>query len=114
MIFKTIYTWSQAQSHPSAGPDPDMSATLGQHKMTKEESRFVKVALVSRSLDKISAMLKYLIPRIKRAALDVQDAQHWEHDGAEFWNLEQLVNSLLQSVGLLSKRLALAQSRNRA
>lgn len=113
MIFKTLYTWSQGQLHASADPELDISATLGQHEMTKGEIRFVRVALVSRSLDKISAMLKLLIPRIKRAALDVQDTQRWEHDGGEFWNLEQLVNSLLQSIGLLSKRLALAQSRNR-
>lgn len=106
MIFQTIFTWSQGQCHPHGNPGPDLRVTLGQHEMTEEEGRFVKTALISKALDRTSALLKLMVSRIEHVTLSRRGKQSWGHEGAEFFNLQQLISSLIQSFGLLKKRFA--------
>ena len=87
--------------------------TLGQHEMTGEECSFIKTALISKALDRTSALLKLMMLRIEHVTLNRQGKQSCGHEGAEFWNLQQLVSSLVQSFGVLTKRLASGQSRSR-
>ena len=112
-IFQTIFSWSQGQCHPLATPAPDLRGTLGQHEMTEEECRLVKTALISKALEKATALLKLMMSRIEHVMLNRQGKQSWSHDGVEFWNLQQHVSSLIQSFGVLLKRLASEQSRSR-
>lgn len=111
MIFQTIFTWFQGQC-PSPGiPTTDLRVTLGQHEMTEEECSFVKTALVSKALERTSAILKLMMSRIEYITLNRQEKQSWGHEGADFWNIQQFLSSLVQSFGVLSKRLASGQSR---
>ena len=105
MIFQTILTWSQGQTNPPGTPAPDLRVTLGQHEMTEDECRVVKNVLISKALDRTSALLKLMKSRIEYVTTNGQGKQTMGHDGAELWNLQRLVNSLVQSFGVLSKRL---------
>lgn len=96
---------SQGQCHPHGNPGPDLRVILGQHEMTEEECRFVKTALISKALDRTSALLRLMVSRIEYVTLSRRGKQSWSHEGAEFLNLQQLVSSLIQSFGLLKKRL---------
>lgn len=87
--------------------------TLGQHEMTEEECSLVKTALISRSLDRISALLNLMMSRIEHVTLDRQGKQSLGLDGAEFWNVQRLVGSLVQNFGVLSNKLASEHSRSR-
>ena len=113
MIFRTIFIWSQGQCDPLGISVPDFRVTLGQHEMTEDECSFVKGALISRALDRAAALLKVMLSRIERVAVNRQGSQSWRNEGAEFWNLQQVISSLVQSHGVLSKRLTLGQSRSR-
>lgn len=113
MVFQTIFTWSQGQCHSSGTPAPDLRVTLGQHEMTEDECSFVKNALVSRVLERTSALLKSMLSRIEQIRLNRQGKQSWGYEIAEFGNVQLLVGSLLQSSIVLSKRLASRQSRSR-
>ena len=112
MIFQTIFTWFQGQCHSSGSPVPNLRVTLGQHEMTEEECDFVKTALISKALDRTSALLKFMMSRIEHVTLNRQRKPSWGHEGAGFWNVQRLVNSLLQNFGVLSKKLASGQSRS--
>lgn len=88
--------------------------TLGQHEMTEEECSFVKTALMSNAFDRTNALLKLIMSRIEHVTLiNSQGKQKWGHEGAEFWNIQQLLRSLVQSFGVLMERLAAGQSRSR-
>jgi len=88
--------------------------TLGQHEMTEEECSFVKTALMSNALDRTNALLKLIMSRIEPVTLiNSQGKQKWGHEEVEFWNIQQLIRSLIQSFGVLMERLAAGQSRSR-
>ena len=106
MVFQTIFTWSQGQCQSPGTVGTDLRVTLGQHEMTEEECSLVKTALISKALDRTSALLKSMMSRIEHVTLNQQGKPSWDHEGGELWNLQQLVNSLVQSFGGLSKRLA--------
>lgn len=113
MIFQTIFTWSQGQCHSLDSSAPNLRVTLGQHEMTEEECTFVKTALISKALDRNSALLKSMMSRVEHVTLNRQGKQSWGHEGAEFWNVQRLVSSLVQNFGVLSKKLASGQARSR-
>ena len=81
--------------------------------MTEEECNFVKNALVSKALNRASVLLKPILSRIERIISHGQGKQSWDHEGAEFWNIQRLVSSLVQKIDILSKRLASEQSKSR-
>lgn len=110
MIFQTIFTWSQGQFHPLSISVPDLRVTLGQHEMAGDEYSFVKTALISRALDRATVLLKVVLSRIESIASNRQGRESWRNEGADFWNLQRVVSSLVQSHNLLSKKLKLGQS----
>jgi len=82
--------------------------------MTEEECSFVKTALMSNALDRTNALLKLIMSRIEPVTLiNSQGKQKWGHEEVEFWNIQQLIRSLIQSFGVLMERLAAGQSRSR-
>ena len=92
-------------------PTPNLHVTLGQHELTDDECAFVKNALICRALDRASAVLRLLMSRIERVTSNRQGKQSWGHEGTEFWNVQPLVSVLIQSYGVLSKRLQAGMGR---
>ena len=113
MIFQTLLTWSQSQSNYASTPTPDLRVTMGQHEMTEDECDFIKTALISRALDRTSGVLRLLMSRIEHVTSNRQGKQSWGNEGAEFWNVQRLVSCLVQSYGVLSKRLASGKAKSR-
>ncbi len=109
IIFQTIFNWSQG----SDTPNTSIRVTLGQHEITEEECSFVKTALVSRALNRISTFLTSMLSRIEHLRLIRLGKQSGGQEGADFENIQKLVSSLIQSFSLLSKRLTSDQSRDR-
>ena len=112
MIFQTFLTCFQSQCHHPGAPAPDLRVTLDQHGMTEEQCSLVKTALISKAMDRTSAQLKITISRIEHINSDRQGKQSRGQKEAEYWNVQQLVSSLVQSFGVLSKRDASGQSRS--
>ena len=113
MIFQTLLTWSQNQSHYAGTPTPDLHVTMGQHEMTEDECDFIKTALISRALDRTSGVLRLVMSKIEQVTSNRQGRQSWGYEGAEFWNVQRLVSCLIQSYGALSKRLASGKAKSR-
>ena len=105
MIIQMIFTWSQDQYQFRNAPGPELRVTLGQHETTEEERSFVKLTLISKAVYRIIALLKDMMSRFDSISLNGQGKSPWDLERVEFWNLQQLVGSLIQSYGDLSKRL---------
>lgn len=80
--------------------------------MTDEECSLVKTALISKAMDRTKAQLRIMISRIEHLNSDQQGKQSRDQKGAEYRNVQQLVSSLVQNFGVLSKRVASGQSRS--
>lgn len=78
--------------------------------MTEDERSVVKRALISRALERATALLKVVFSRIERTASDQRGRQSWRNEGAEFNNTQRVVSFLTQSHEILLKKLMLGQS----
>ena len=106
MIFQTIFTWTQGQGHAPNDPCPDLRMTMGRHQMTREEFSFVRMALIFRTLDRVSAVLKAMMSRIDHITTNRRVKQSSGYEGMEFQNLQQFTSSLMHKFSALTKRLA--------
>ena len=106
MIFQTIFSWVQAQCHSPGMPCPDLSLTLGLYEVSREESRMVKLVLISNALEKTRTTLKLLSSRVEQLVASRPGNQLWEFERADLRNLQHLIRSLSQTWLALVRRLA--------
>ena len=77
--------------------------------MTVEEYTFVKTALVYKAICRIITLLKHILSRVDNVPLHRQEKSSRDPEGADLWNIQPLVSSLVQGFVGLRKRLPLEQ-----
>ena len=107
MIFQTVFTWTESLCCSPTISDPNLSMTLGRHALTREECNFVRVLLMARALNRVSAVLKAMMMRITHVTTKRQGRECLGHEGADFQNLQHLINSLMQRYNMSIGRLGL-------
>ena len=97
MVIQTMFNWVQGQCQTPLAPSSHIKATLGQHNLTREESTFIKMALISRALARIRTVLKVMVSRVEQMSLGRQWERSEDPAEAEVKNLQSLIDTLLQT-----------------
>ncbi|KAL8756520.1 MAG: hypothetical protein Q9199_002884 [Rusavskia elegans] len=105
MVYQTILTWVQGL-YESNSSCQDQHMTLGRHELTKEERRYIRVALVVRVLKCNTATLRSITSRTSNAALTRRGEDSWSQGATELHNVQRIVNSLIQRYDVQMRRLA--------
>ncbi len=105
MIFQTIHRWLEAQVASEDSLRYDQSIVMGRYVMSTEDTKFIRVTLLSRAVNKTADLIAKMLTQANQFVATQREQQILDWERTDIEVLRQLTRSLSQTSSDLGERL---------